>query len=37
MIPDNEMIIEDEIYHPKDEAVLWRIIFELLPKELSER
>jgi hypothetical protein len=36
MIPDNEIIIEDELITPEDEAILRRIIFELLPKELNE-
>jgi len=36
MIPDNEMIIEDDFIASEDEAILQRIIFELLPKELNE-
>lgn len=36
MIPDDEIIIEDELIAPEDEAILQRIIFELLPKELNE-
>lgn len=36
MIRDNEIIIVDELITPEDEAMLRRIIFEPLPKELND-
>jgi hypothetical protein len=36
MIPDNEIIVEDDFIASEDEAILRRIIFEPLPKELDE-
>jgi len=37
MIPDNEIIIEDDFIASEDEAMLQHIIFGLLPKEPNER
>lgn len=36
MIPDDEIIIEDELLTPEDEAVTPRVLFDELPESLGE-